>query len=112
MWQTICLCLPATSIHERRHVFSLLNTLSPGAGNELAAVDIGLCFLPSLSPEEALTVLEERHELVIRSQELVEQPLQQQDIMQTAIKDHMQTLLAAERAWLERTLIQLRATYR
>jgi hypothetical protein len=59
-----------------------------------------------------LTVLEERIDLVVRSQELLEHqpdPGPQLDLRQLLINDHMRTLLAAEHEWLKRTIVQLQS---
>ncbi len=110
MWQTICLCLPAIMTSEQQRVFAFFNDKVHVSVRELEEMDVGLFFLHSLSPEEALTVLEERRDLVIRSQELMQhRPVKETDvdILHAAIDDHIQTLLAAERGWLERTIAQL-----
>ncbi|MBO0779525.1 MAG: hypothetical protein J2P37_11925 [Ktedonobacteraceae bacterium] len=109
MWQIICLCLPAVTRSEQQRFFTLFSDAMRAYGREPGALDISLFFLQSLSPEEALTVLEERLDLVVRSQGLIERhPESETDIMQAAIDDHMHTLLAAEREWLARTIEQLR----
>jgi hypothetical protein len=110
MWQLICLCLPALALSERRRFFTLFGKALQEVGEQPGEIDIGLFFLHSLSPAEALTVLEGRRDLVIRSQELVEQwPEKDADenILEFAIDDHIQTLLAAERRWLDRTIARL-----
>ncbi|WP_201380657.1 hypothetical protein [Ktedonobacter sp. SOSP1-52] len=69
-------------------------------------------FLHTLSPQEALTVLEERLELVVRSLELMrQQPAAEsiRDIRQWMIDDHLRTLLAAEREWLTHTIAHLQS---
>ncbi|HLZ62101.1 MAG TPA: hypothetical protein VKR06_34580 [Ktedonosporobacter sp.] len=111
MWQIICLCLPAITMSERQRLFALFSKTLHAYGREPAEMDIGLFFLHSLSTGEALTVLEERRDLVIRSQELMARlPVKgtAEDVIEMAIDDHMQTILAAERIWLDRTLAQLR----
>lgn len=113
MWQIICLCLPAVTMSERQRFFALFSHTLRANGREPNAMDMGLFFLHMLSPAEALTVLEERLDLVVRSQDLVAQPLEQvpvQDVIQTAINDHIQTLLEAEHAWLKRTIARLQNT--
>lgn len=76
-------------------------------------MDLGLCFLPALTTEEALTVLEERRDLLVRVRALVKG--QQVDEpawgeMQFLIQDHIQTLLVAELTWLERSIHRGRAS--
>ncbi|GHO93976.1 hypothetical protein KSF_040240 [Reticulibacter mediterranei] len=110
MWQIICLCLPAVTTSEQQRFFALFHSVLRSAGREPGEMDLGLFFLHALSPEEALTVLEQRLDLVIRSQDMLEQlPAgePEQDIIQLAIDDHMRTLLAAERSWLKRTIARL-----
>jgi hypothetical protein len=110
MWQIICLCLPAMTRSEQQRIFALFSEVLRACGRKPGEIDIGLFFLHSLSPEETLTVLEERLALVARSQELMELPREKeavQDHKQRMINDHIQTLLAAERDWLKRTITQL-----
>jgi hypothetical protein len=110
MWQIICLCLPAVTMSERQRFFALFHSVLRSVGREPGEMDLGLFFLHALSSEEALTVLEQRLDLVIRSQDMLgQQPTSDpaQDIIQFAIDDHMRTLLAAEHSWLERTIAQL-----
>ncbi len=64
----------------------------------------------ALSPEEALTVLEERRDLVVRSQDLLaglNEREQASDDVQALITDHMRTRLPAEYEWLLRAIAQL-----
>jgi hypothetical protein len=108
MWQMICLCLPAVTGSERQRFFALFSDV----GREPADIDLSLFFLHTLSPQEALTVLEERLHLVVRSQELMgQQPAlaSARDIRQWMIDDHLRTLLAAEHEWLMRTIAQLQS---
>ena len=112
MWQIICLCLPAVTMSERQRFFALFSNVLRASGREPGEMDLSLFFLYTLSPEESLTVLEQRLDLVIRSQDLLEQSAVQDlahDVIQTAIDDHMRTLLAAEHAWLKRTIRRLQA---
>lgn len=101
---------------EQQRFFTLFSKALHDSGREPGEMDLGLFFLHFLSPGEALTVLEERRDLVVRSQEIMEQmPAQEQeseerDILQGAINDHIKTLLAAERAWLNRTIARLQTT--
>jgi hypothetical protein len=114
MWQIICLCLPAITMSERQRLFALFHNVLRSAGREPGEMDLGLFFLHTLSPEEALTVLEQRLDLVIRSQDMLKlssasEPTQ--DIIQLVIDDHMRTLLAAEYSWLKRTIAQLQSSH-
>jgi hypothetical protein len=112
MWQIICLCLPAVTMSKRQRFFALFSNALRASGREPGEMDLGLFFLHTLSPEKSLTVLEQRLDLVIRSQDLLEQPPIKelaQDVIQTAINDHMRTLLEAEHSWLKRTIAQLQA---
>lgn len=110
MWQIICLCLPAMTKSEQQRFFTLFSEVLRAYGREPGEVDIGLFFLHSLSPEESLTVLEQRLDLVIRSQELMGQQPEEgpvEDIISAVIDDHIRTLLAAEHEWLKRSIRQL-----
>lgn len=97
MWQIICLCLPAVTLSERQRFFALFKDVLKSFGREPGEMDLSLFFLYGLSPEESLTVLEERLRLVERSQALLAQPGAPElppDGMQLLIADHMRTLLA------------------
>lgn len=110
MWHIICLCLPAVTRSEQQRFFALFREVLRAYGREPGEMDLSLFFLHSLSHEEALTVLEERLDLVARSQELLEQQEEREpapDHMQALITDHMQTLLAAEYTWLRHAIAQL-----
>lgn len=115
MWQTICFCLPAVPASERQRFSALFEEVCRGHKMRASELDLSLFFLHALSPEERLTVLEERLDLVIRSQEiLATQRLDEPstvDNAQILIEDHMCALLAAEQAWLERTLTQSRLSH-
>jgi hypothetical protein len=109
MWHIICLCLPAVTRSEQQRFFTLFKEVLHAYGREPGEMDISLFFLYVLSPEEALTVLEERLDLVVRSQELLAQQGEREpapDDMQALITDHMRTLLAAEYEWLRRAIAQ------
>ena len=110
MWQIICLCLPAVTPSERQRFFALFRNALHASGREADEMDLSLFFLHTLSSQEALTVLEERLHLVVRSQELMGQQRAMEsarDIRQWVIDDHLRTLLSAEHEWLKRTIAQL-----
>ncbi|GHO89219.1 hypothetical protein [Dictyobacter formicarum] len=110
MWQIICLCLPAVTRSERQRFFTLFSNALHAHGRELTEMDLSLFFLHTLSLPEALTVLEERLQLVVRSQELIGQPPEAkniQDIKQWIIEGHLHALLDAEREWLTQTITRL-----
>src|SRR5258707_3957200 len=110
MWQIICLCLPAVTRSEQQRFFTLFKEVLRVYGREPGEMDISLFFLYALSPEEVLTVLEERLDLVVRSQELLAQQGEREpapDDMQALITDHVRTLLAAEYEWLRRSFAEL-----
>jgi hypothetical protein len=109
MWQIICLCLPAIAPSEQQRFFTLFKDVLHAYGREPGTLDLSLFFLDALSLEEAITVLEERLDIVVRSQELLAGPEERQalaDDMQALIIDHMRTLLAAEHEWLQRAIVQ------
>jgi len=110
MWQIICLCLPAVTPSERQRFFALFRNALHASGREADEMDLSLFFLHTLSSQEALTVLEERLHLVVRSQELMGQQRAMEsarDIRQWVIDGHLRTLLSAEHEWLKRTIAQL-----
>lgn len=115
MWQIICLCLPAVLPSERQRFFTLFKDVLHAYGRAPGEMDLSLFFLYGLSSEEALTVLEERLDLVVRSQKLLVEPRERAsalDNMQALVADHMRTLLAAEHEWLTRTIAQLSSVSR
>lgn len=112
MWQIICLCLPGVTRSERQRFFTLFSDALRASGRELTEIDLSLLFLHTLSLPEALTVLEERLQLVKRSQELVRQPEKGediQDIKQWLIDGHLHALLEAERTWLIQAIARLQS---
>ena len=109
MWQIICLCLPAVTLSERQHFFTLFKDVLHAFGREPGEMELSLFLLYGLSLEEALTMLKERLRLVECSQELWAQPGAPElmpDEMQTPITGHIRTLLAAEYEWLPRAIVQ------
>ena len=83
-----------------------LGAYSPG----LNEVDACLFFLHRLSPAEAITLLQERQELVSRYRALVTKQIKSQHIhddAHTLVNDHKLTLLDAEFDWLNRAIAHL-----
>ncbi|QBD75884.1 hypothetical protein EPA93_07625 [Ktedonosporobacter rubrisoli] len=112
MWHIICFCLPAVTRSEQQRFFTLFREVLRAYGREPGEMDIGLFFLHTLSAEEVLTVLEERLDMVVRSQEyLALSPAygEEADVKRMIIDDHMRTLLEAERDWLKRTIARIRS---
>lgn len=117
MWQTICFCPPDMPEGERHRFLALYNRFgksqsTEARGQELSSIDLGLSFLALLTPDEALTVLQERRDLIVSTQEwLTMQEAGQREsagLMDLLMLDHIDTLLEAERAWLERSIRRLR----
>jgi hypothetical protein len=109
MWYIICLCLPAATRSEQQRFFILFKDVLRAYGREPGEMDLSLFFLYALSPKEALTVLEERLDLVVRSQELLAEPREREPApgdLQALATDHLRTLLATEHAWLRRAIAQ------
>ncbi len=84
---------------EQQRFFTPVPEATQASAKERCAVDLGLCFLSALTTEEALTVLEERRDLLVGVRALmkgqqVNEPTW--DEMQFLIQDHIQTLLVAE----------------
>ena len=107
LWQFICLCLPTSSQDDRRHLGELFHEALQASNLNQRTIDVGLAFLPFLTPPEAHTVLSERRQLVLQLQAYLETTCVDSDLvplMQYIVKDHIQTLLATEQAWLDRTL--------
>jgi hypothetical protein len=99
MWHIICLCLPAVTRSKQQRFFTLFKEVLHAYGREPGEMDLSLFFLYARSPEEALTVLEDRLDLVVRSQDLLaglNEREQASDGMQALITDHMRTRLPAE----------------
>ena len=96
----------------RRHFYSLLRealgTYTPGL-NEMEAC---LFFLQHLTPGEAIVLLKERYELVVRDRVTLTQQMQDLSIHDDAhilVNDHKLALLEAELNWLARTIVHLEA---
>jgi hypothetical protein len=116
MWHMICLCLPAVTKSEQDRFFTLFKDALRARGEVHEGLDLSLFFLRALSAEESLTVLEERLNLVVRSQELLEATMEweerggsENDSVKEMIDDHMRSLLEAESIWLQRTIGKLHA---
>lgn len=114
MWQTICVYLPARTQVERARLAQHLHEALNNSTCDPEVVDIGLSFLPYLTSEEALLVLEERRDLVMRHLECLHMEATDEgdkcaaDDVQMLMKDHIRTLLEAEQQWLGRTIERLR----
>ena len=97
------------TLSERQRFFALFKDVLKSLGREPDEMDLSLCFLYGLSPEESITVLEERLCLVERSQAVLAQPGAPElppDGLEMLIADHMRALLAAERDWLRHAIAQ------
>ncbi len=115
MWHSICLCLPATTQSEQQRFLAMFGSATHNPARERERMDLGLSFLYLLSPAEALTVLEERLDLVVRSQELLIRPstrITAPSDMRELISDHIRILLTAEHIWLKHAITQLQRQYR
>jgi hypothetical protein len=111
MWQTICVYLPARTQVERARLAQHLHEALNNSTCDPEVVDIGLSFLPYLTSEEALLVLEERRDLVMHHLECLNMEVADEcaaDDVQMLMKDHIRTLLEAEQQWLGRTIERLR----
>lgn len=115
MWQTICLCLPTMPESERLRFLNLYGQFVHPR-QDLNEVDLGLAFLSHLTPAEALTVLQERQNLIERSQEWLSTYAQSHGgglglgLLDMLIQDHTYTLLEAEHSWLEGAVRRLRSS--
>lgn len=115
MWQIICLCLPTMTKEQRQRFLTLFGDVIHTYNRELGEVDLGLSFLYTLTPAEALTVLEERLDLVEHSRTILDLPPENEltdrhTMMQHLVHDHIRTLLDAERQWLQRSIQYLRVS--
>ena len=71
-----------------------------------------LFFLQYLEPEEAIVLLKERYELVVRDRAVLAQHMQElgfHDDAHNLVNDHKLALLEAELNWLARTIVHLEA---
>ena len=113
MWQTICLCPPTMPESERLRFLNLYGQFVHPR-QELNEVDLGLAFLSHLTPAEALTVLQERQNLIEGSQEWLSIHKRDDDgglgLLNLLIQDHTRTLLEAEHRWLEGAVRRLRSS--
>jgi hypothetical protein len=114
MWQIIGASLPTTTPLEWHRFIDVVKEAMPTSANERKVVDLGLWFLSILTEEEVLTVLEERRDLVVDVQTLLvnrgEHDEPEWSGMQLLMQDHIQTLLEAELAWLDRARHRLRGS--
>lgn len=108
MWQTICLCPPTVPESERSRLLNLYGQFVHPR-QEFSEVDLGLAFLSHLTPAEALTVLQERQNLIERSQEWlsIHKPADDGGLLNLLIQDHTHALLEAEHNWLENAVRRL-----
>src|SRR5579871_4337128 len=68
-------------------------------------VEVGMVFLPTLPPEEAVHLLEERRQAVVARHSLVEREAQSADPLHTRLAhDHLLCIMDAELAWIDRAI--------
>lgn len=77
---------------------------------QLSEMDACLFFLDHLEPGEAVVLLKERYELIVRDRAEVAQKMQDPQVQDEAhrlVNDHKLTLLDAELNWLARTIMHM-----
>lgn len=77
---------------------------------QLSEMDACLFFLDHLEPSEAVVLLKERYELIVRDRAEVLRKMQDPQVQDEAhrlVNDHKLTLLDAELNWLARTIMHL-----
>ncbi len=83
-----------------------LQSYEPGP----SVIDAAVFFLDQLSPQEAVRLLQARHERLVNARLLVADQIasmREQDRAHLIVNDHTMTLLDAEIGWLERTIAWL-----
>ncbi len=72
-------------------------------------VEVGMIFLSSLDPREAIELLRERRDTVVARRAVIERETHQGDRLPVQLaRDHLLSLVDAELGWIERTLRRLR----
>jgi DNA-binding PadR family transcriptional regulator len=73
-----------------------------------SGVEVGMIFLSSLEPGEAVALLRERRERVIARRAVVERETHEADRLPVQLaRDHLLSLIDAELGWIDRTLRRL-----
>lgn len=71
-------------------------------------VEVGIVFLPYLSREEAIQLLEERRQAVLERRATIERETRAADHLHVSLaRDHLLSLIDAELAWIARTVGRL-----
>jgi DNA-binding PadR family transcriptional regulator len=96
----------------RQYFYKLLRETLGAYTPGLSEVDPCLFFLRHLMPEETITLLQERYDLVASHRTLVTRQINEHSVHDDAhrlINDHRLALLDAELRWLEHTIAHLQA---
>jgi len=73
-----------------------------------SGVEVGMIFLSSLEPQEAISLMHERRQVVLARRSLIEGQARQGDHPHMNLaQDHLMTMVNAELAWTDRALRQL-----
>ncbi len=73
-----------------------------------SGVEVGMIFLSSLEPQEAISLLHERRQAVLARRSLIESQARQGDHPHMNLaQDHLMSMVDAELAWTDRALRQL-----
>ncbi len=94
----------------RSYFYRLLRETLGTHTPQLSEMDACLFFLDHLEPGEAVVLLKERYELIVRDRAEVAQKMQDPQVQDEAhrlVNDHKLTLLDAELNWLARTIMLL-----
>ncbi len=73
-----------------------------------SGVEVGMIFLSSLEPQEAINLLQERRQAVLARRSLIEDQTRTGDHLHMQLaQDHLMSMIDAELAWTDRALRQL-----
>jgi DNA-binding PadR family transcriptional regulator len=93
----------------RGHFYELLREVVRTYELAHIGVEVGMVFLPYLSPDEAIQLLEERRQAVVARRKLVEGESGASGHLHVQLaQDHLLCLMDAELAWIERSVYCLR----
>ena len=97
----------------RRRFHELLRVVVRTYELSHSGVEVGMIFLPYLDPDDAIRLLEERHQAVLARRAVVEREASAADHLHEQLaQDHLLSMIDAELSWVERTLQRLRQRQR
>jgi DNA-binding PadR family transcriptional regulator len=93
----------------RARFHELLREVVRGYEPAHSGVEVGMIFLSSLQPGEAIELLRERREAVATRRAVVQREMHEDDRLPVQLaQDHLLSMIDAELGWIDRTLRRLR----